>query len=499
MTTEESAGASARAMVSETHISVLFFVGDRAYKLKKPVHLDFVDLSTVERRAAMCRREVELNRRLAPDVYLGTDTILDEHGDEIDHLVVMRRMPVERRLSTLVRTHVDVDDELRAIARLVATFHARAETSPTIDAAGTVDAVRRNWDDNVTTMEPFVGPVLDPEVATRVATRAHRYLSGRAALFASRVAEHKVVDGHGDLMADDIFCLPDGPRILDCIEFDDHLRHGDVLADVTFLAMDLERLGDPELRDRFLRWYREFSAETFPASLAHHYLAYRAHVRSKVACLRSSQGDPDAPAEAAQLLAIADRHLAHGRVQLVLIGGSPGSGKSTLAAGLAAERDITVIRSDEIRKDLAGISHTEHHDHGYAQGLYAREVTDATYRTMLDRARSLLAMGESVLLDASWTEARFRALARNVAEATTSDLVALRCEVAPEIAAARIAARRRAGSDVSDATAAVAEQMAATADPWPDSIVVDTSAAPRAAVANALTHLDPLRPAGTAA
>ena len=266
------------AAVAETHVSVLLFVGDRAYKLKKPVALGFLDFSTCEAREAACRREVELNRRLAPDVYLGVADVIGPDGRPCGHLVVMRRMPAEGRLAALVRAGVDVSDGVRQVARLVAGFHERCATSPEIAAAGAVDAVRRNWEDNVRQMAPFVGAVLDPDLASRAARLASRYLDGRRALLEHRAATGMVRDGHGDLLAEDIFLLDDGPRVLDCIEFDDRLRHGDVLADVAFLAMDLERLGAPRPAAQFLDWYREFSGHPHPTSLQDHYVAYRAHV-----------------------------------------------------------------------------------------------------------------------------------------------------------------------------------------------------------------------------
>src|SRR5207248_5092618 len=168
-----------------------------------------------------------------------------------------------------------------------------------------------------------------------------------------RIALGAVRDGHGDLQAEDIFCLDDGPRILDCIEFDDRLRHVDVLADVAFLAMDLERLGAPEAAATFLARYREFARESYPPSLAHHYIAARAHVRCKVACLRHRQGD-DGGADAARgLLDLTARHLEAARVRLVLVGGLPGTGKSTVAAALADATGWVVLRSDEVRKDVA--------------------------------------------------------------------------------------------------------------------------------------------------
>jgi Uncharacterized protein conserved in bacteria len=479
---------ASNAAVRETHVSTVFFVGDRVYKLKKPVTLDFLDLSTRAARERVCHREVELNRRLAPDVYLGVADVLGTDGVLCDHLVVMRRMPDERRLSSLVQQNENVDACVRDVARVIAAFHARAETSPVIAAAGSVENVRAHWESSFATMEPFVGSVLDPEVTGRVATLARRYLEGRAPLFADRIAHDEVRDGHGDLLADDIFCLDDGPRILDCIEFDDQLRYGDVLADVAFLAMDLERVGAPELAARFLAWYREFSGETYPSTLAHHYIAYRAHVRAKVACMRVAQGDDASAETAARLVALAHDHLRRGRVVLALVGGLPGTGKSTLAADLADHLGWTVLRSDEIRKDLAGIGHTARGDDAYGEGLYDERATTATYEALLDRARALLQLGEPVILDASWSTSRWRDAARAVAAATASDLVELRCHAPVGITRERLVTRAASGADASDASIMVAERMAATDEPWPSAVTIDTAQSPDEVTTAALAH-----------
>jgi aminoglycoside phosphotransferase family enzyme/predicted kinase len=474
------------AGVIETHVSTVVFLGDRAYKVKKPVQLDFVDLSTRALRKEQCEREVVLNRRLAPDVYLGVADVVGPDGEPCEHLVVMRRMPDDRRLATSVAAGLDVAPSLREIARVLAAFHARAERSPEISAAGTVDAVRARWESSFATMEPFVGPVLDPDVAARVTANVRRYLDGRAELFADRIAHGKVCDGHGDLLADDIFCLDDGPRILDCLEFDDALRHGDVLADVAFLAMDLERLDRPDLADRFLGWYREFTAETYPMTLAHHYLAYRAHVRAKVACFRVAQGDPAAAATAGRLLAIADDHLRRGRAVLALVGGLPGTGKSTLSGELATRLGWTVLRSDEVRKDLLGLGHTDRASAGFAEGPYDARVTDATYAALVARAGALLAHGEPVILDASWNDATRRSAARALADRSSAELLELRCEAPLSVTRARLDARAAQGTDASDATSALATAMAAVADPWPEAITVDTVEGLAAAVDTAL-------------
>jgi uncharacterized protein len=476
--------------VRETHAAVVFLVGERAYKLKKPVDLGFLDFSTDEARLRVCQREVELNRRLAPDVYLGIAVVTDPTGRPCDHLVVMRRMPDDRRLSTLVRAGVSVDDELRHIAHLVAAFHTRCERGPAIAAEGSRDALQGRWMASFDQVRRFHGPVLDPAMAADIERLTLRFLAGREPLFAVRMAKGFVVDGHGDLLTDDVFCLPDGPRILDCLEFDDRLRYLDQLDDAAFLAMDLEHLGAADLAARFLGWYVEFAGDPAPPSLLHHYLAYRAFVRAKVSCLRHGQGDAVAADEARLLAEITQRHLATSAVVLVLVGGLPGTGKSTLAAGLADRLGGVLIRSDRVRKELGGIDPEQEAAAPYQQGIYTPAWTERTYTEMLVRAERLLELGESVVLDASWTDPMWRSAAAQVAVRTHSDLTALRCEAPPEVAAARL--HRRAG--VPDASAEIAAAMRADAGPWPEAIAVDTTPAPESVIRQAVEVVKP-RPA----
>src|SRR5207249_1259713 len=182
-----SLGAS-WAAVHETHIGAVFLVGDLGYKLKKPVDLGFLDFSARETRERVCHREVELNRRLAPDVYLGVADVTGPDGSVCDHLVVMRRMPEDRRLSTLVRRGVPVHAENRALARQLAAFHARAGRGPEIDADETRDAVRSRWRDSFAQVRPFHGDVVDPATAIEIEALAEDFLAGREALFDRRIA-----------------------------------------------------------------------------------------------------------------------------------------------------------------------------------------------------------------------------------------------------------------------------------------------------------------------
>lgn len=471
----------APAAVAETHISVVTFVGDRAYKLLKPVDMGFLDHSTREARRVACAREVALNRRLAPDVYLGVMDLTAPDGRVLDHLVVMRRMPAERRLAALLDT-AEADDAVRAVARTVAAFHSTAGRGPRIDAAGAPEALLALWEQNVDQMAPFVGTVLPAAEFDAVRDGARAYLDGRAALLTARTAAGLMRDGHGDLLADDVFVLQDGPRILDCIAFADHMRWGDVLLDVAFLGMDLEARGHPDLAGRLLHWYREFADEHHPQSLWHHYVAYRAHVRSKIACLRHAQGDAVAGTEAARLHALAARHVARARVRIVLVGGPPGTGKSVLSRELAERGGMVLLRSDELRKDMAGLAHTASAAAAPGEGLYRPERVAAVYDELVRRAARLAAMGESVVLDASWSQAAERAQMRAAAARAGAAVVELHCQVPAAVAERRITARQQRGDDASDAGVAVARDMRARFAPWPEAVTVRTDGTVAAAV-----------------
>jgi aminoglycoside phosphotransferase family enzyme/predicted kinase len=489
--------------VHETHVSTVFLVGDRAAKLKKPVCFPFLDLSTREARERMCHREVELNRRLSPDVYLGVFDILGPDGSPCDHLVMMRRMPDGRRLSYLVKAGKLPAGALQDLAHVIASFHSRAESSDAIDAEGTRDAVARRWESGFEEIAPLLATAEATALEQEIEARARRYLSGRESIFASRVEEGRVRDGHGDLLADDVFILDDGPRILDCLEFDDCLRYGDTLADIAFLAMDLERLGAPETARDLLAFHRGYSADSYPETLVHHYIALRAHIRAKVEALRAGQGVALSAETAVELLALAASHLRRTRVSLVLVGGAPGTGKSTLAAAIAAELDLVTLRTDEVRKDLAGMGHLERAGAGLDRGIYSEDHTRATYAELLDRAGALLELGESVVLDASWADEEFRLAARELAATTESDLVELRCEVAEEIAARRIQERALGGADPSDVTPEIGAQIGHRFDPWPSAIAIPTDGSRSDAMEVALAAVrdaDPIpRPAARGA
>lgn len=462
----------APSQVVDTHVSTVVLVDGYALKRKRPVRTEFLDFSTPEAREAACRREVELNRRLAPDVYLGVaDLVLDD--EVLDRVVVMRRLPEQRRLANLL-DDPGVHEHLRRLASLIADFHARARRGPDVDAASGVEAVAGLWSEGIEQVRELGQGIIEVAELDRVELLAAQYLDGRRPLFDRRVRERRACDGHGDLQAEDVFCLEDGPRVLDCVEFADRFRFGDVLADVAFLAMDLERLGRADLGREFLDAYRSASGDAWPATLEHHHIAYRAHVRAKVACMRVRQGAPAARRAAVDLHALARRHLEAGQVQLVLVGGSPGTGKSTLATALGGRLGAVVASSDRVRDEVEPRSAAPNDE--LRGGRYTPERLDRVYGELLERAGTMLALGEHVVLDASWLDPAQRDRAAELATRTGSRLTELRCTCPASVAEARILERARRGDDPSEVTVELARELAARAAPWPDGVEIDTSA-----------------------
>src|SRR6476661_4518837 len=264
------------AQVHETHTGLVVLLGDKAYKAKKSVTTDFLDFSTPELRERACQDEVALNRRLAPDSYLGVAQFSGPGDGPAEPVIVMRRYPDDTRLASLAKHDRPVHQHLSAIADKLARFHKSAMRGHAIDTEGTARAVSARWQQNLLELERHSGGVISADSIRELARLAARFISGRGPLFAQRIAERRIVDGHADLLADDIFCMPDGPALLDCLEFDSHLRYVDGIDDAAFLTMDLEFLGRRELGDYFLDEYTRRACDPAPRSLMDFYVAYRA-------------------------------------------------------------------------------------------------------------------------------------------------------------------------------------------------------------------------------
>ena len=500
-------GAWGPPVVVETHGALIFLWGDKAHKIRKPLDLGFLDNRTPTARAEQSRREVELNSRLAPDVYLGVLEVRRSRGrnpdnpgnddDVVDHVVEMRRLPERLSLARLVRERqagsrrvgdTDIVAGLGEVARQIAQLHDQSPRTMEIDDAGLQDTLHGLWAESLEHLRRLEVGRDAREIVDDIAVLSYDYLRGRGPLLRSRIDAGRIVDGHGDLLAADVYLMEDGPRIIDCLEFDDRLRYGDAILDIGFLAMDLDRLGATDLAVVVVDSYRAASGDDAPTSLAHHYLAYRALVRAKVTAIRAEQGEgPAAIADARLALQLADRavdSLLRGRVRLVLVGGVSGSGKSTLAAALADSLGAELLRSDVVRLELregsAGTAGSagpagSAGSSGAAEG-YSASAMDAVYGELLARAARLLEHGRSVVLDATWLKPRRRAEAETVAADTHAELVEIACTAPRDELVRRITERARDGADPSEATVEVLDAQLSDLAPWPDAIEVDTVA-----------------------
>ncbi|MET0474704.1 MAG: AAA family ATPase [Mycobacterium sp.] len=457
--------------VRETHTGIVVLVGDRAYKVKKPVATDFLDFTTVRLREEACEREVRLNRRLAEDGYLGVAHLSGLVGMEPEPVVVMKRYPDVARLATMVRRGEPVNAHLTAIAKRLADFHATAARSASIDIQGEVSAVRGRWSENLTELRRWAGTELAADRLDDVERLVTQFIDGRTTLFAERIAAHRIVDGHGDLIAEDVFCLPTGPVLLDCLDFDDALRCVDGLDDAAFLAMDLEFLGRPDLAEFFLDEYRLGADDTAPEALAHLFVAYRAVVRAKVDLIRSEQGERERANDARRHLELALRHLREGTVRLILVGGGPGSGKTTLARALGERLSAEVISSDDVRHDMVTDGQLGGDPGHLDSGRYSPANVEAVYTAMLHRARTLLACGRSVILDGTWRDPSHRADARRMANELSCPTVELACTLPLGQAVERIGQRARS---TSEATPAIAAAIAGGQHIWTEAHPIDT-------------------------
>lgn len=463
-TTDTDSPGTERATVAETHSAYVLLIGPRAFKMKKAVQNDFLDFSTVDARRVALEREYTLNVRFSPDVYLGIAELTDPGGGPPEPLLKMHRLPESRKLATLAVSGADVTEDLVSIAHIVAQVHARSAHDDTIDRAGSRDALRGRWAANIRELRAFPTPIVDAATIDDIDERSARYLAGRGPLFDRRIAQHRIVDGHGDLLADDIFCMSDRPRILDCLDFDDKLRYLDGIDDICCLAMDLEFLGRPKAARSLIDAYLEAACDAPPGSLVDHYIAYRATVRAKVACIRALQCGATSSADATEHARSASRHLEAATVTATLIGGLPGTGKSTVAAEYASRTGASVLSSDVVRKELAGLDPSEARPSAVGEGLYSPSVTAHTYAELLRRARELLTAGRSVVLDATWTDPDMRERARLLAARARAESIEIECTVPPLTSLQRIATRR---SSASDATRQVYESMARGRAPWP--------------------------------
>jgi len=445
----------------QTQMSFVFLAKEFVYKVKKAVDLGFLDYTTLDNRHFFCRKEVELNRRLCPEAYLGVVPITQDRGairiggrgEVIEYAVKMRRLPQKAMMNVLLADNRVSAEMITGVAQKLAAFHKKAETSAEISAFGEIKAVTRNTDENFAQTERYIGRTISGDSYRRIKGYTDSFIQKNAPLFNKRIKEGRIRDCHGDLHAAHI-CFTNGICIYDCIEFNDRFRYCDIASEMAFLAMDLDHYGRADLSRALVKAYVVESGDKEMIKLLGFYKGYRAYVRGKVESFKLddpyiSKGEKEETQDIAASYFDLARAYTRARPVLFITVGLVGTGKSTLAQALARRLGLAVISSDITRKQLAGVPLTEHRFEGFDGGIYSAELSRKTYDKMFSEARGVLSDGGSVILDASFIRAEERLKAKKLAEEAGADFFIIECRLDEANIKKRLEGRLKEGS-VSD-------------------------------------------------
>ena len=491
--------------VHQTHISVVFLAGPFVYKIKKPVHFDFVDFTDLSARRHFCDEEIRLNRRLAPDVYLETVPIVAHGsamrfggpGTALEWAVKMRRLPDEATWEKRLTREEIGQNHVHALAERIAGFHRKAERNDRISQFARFEAIFTNLIQNLLGPPTEQQSVVQRRLLDRLVQLTDAGLAQNENLIEARARQGRPCDTHGDLHLDHIYAFPDKPPpgdivIIDCIEFNDRFRYADPVADMAFIVMDLIAHGRRDLAKAFAEDYFRASRDPDGAELLSLYVSYRAAVRGKVESLRALEPEiSDADRKEAQerararwLLALSALESPRRQPCLLLIAGLPGTGKSTLARKLAEQAAFVWIRSDVVRKGIAGLDPFRRGD----AGLYSEASSDATYARCLEQATVHLTQGDRVIVDAVFGRQQRRLLFVSAARRLGLPALVLVCVAQEDTIRTRLEQRR---ADPSDADWSVYQEAAKNWEPpAPASfIAIDMNGAPEEGVQVALQRL----------
>lgn len=445
----------------QTHISTVLLAGGHALKLKRPVQWPFADFSTLDRRERFCREELRINRRTAPGLYLDVLPItgtpgaprVGGAGPVIDWGVWMRRFDEAALFDHLAREGHLTEQHVVALAATVAAFQAAQAPSPRYGDPG---EVLRWAQDNLAELRTLCSQRPGWSVASvQGLDRLDDWTSTRHAQLATLVqrrrVEGAVIEGHGDLHLANIAWHEGAPLLFDAIEFEPSLRHADRMSDLAFVFMDLLDHGLPRLAWRWLSGVLEQGGDYDGLPLLRWFAVYRALVRAKVALLgEGSQADAVARRRIALAQALA---WPSAPARLVVVCGLSGSGKSTVALGLVEALGAVRVRSDVERKRLHGLAPTQRPAEPAL--VYNAASTELTYARLGAAACAALAGGVSVIVDAVFNRRDERDAMRRIAAESGADCVVVDCRAGEATMRARIERRLAAGTDASDADAAV--------------------------------------------
>lgn len=469
----------------ETHISWLLLAGDFVYKFKKPLKLDFLDFSTPALRRAACEEELRINRRTAPALYLGLVALTGTANSlqlqpaeaapaDAEPAVRMSRFAQEALLSHLLEQQRLLPSHIDALAQQVAQFHAGAGVATPEQGWGTAQAVVAPVQDCLAALQPLVAQAV-PDMGPALRQLAQWCASQGTALapvFLQRLQSGRVRECHGDLHMANLVLMDGQPQLFDAIEFNPALRWIDCVADIAFLAMDLEARGRADLAWRFLNAWLEHTGDYAGLQVLLYYRVYRALVRARVAGMRLTQvegevGRDEHTASLRELqryLALALRFTAPPAVELWLAHGFSGAGKSTQSQALMAERGVVRVRADVERKRLFGLA-PQASSAAVPGGIYTAEASERTHEALAQAARCALDAGFTVLVDATFLNPAMRQRFMALAALAQVPCRILSFEAPLAVLRERVRSRQLAGGDASEASVQVLESQWAAARP----------------------------------
>jgi uncharacterized protein len=474
----------------QTHASYILLAGDFVYKLKKPVNFGFLDYSTLDKRQHFCQEEIRLNQRGAKELYLevlpiskqGNKYQLGSNGEIVDYAVKMLRFPQENLLSNMFEAGTITTEDIEEIGRVIAKFHADAQTNEYIKRFGEVDRIRQWIDDNYRQTEKYIGRAQTQQQYTETKAYTDRFLLEHSQLFLDRIAGGFIRECHGDLHLRNICRWQNKTLLFDCIEFNEPFRFVDTMYDVAFAVMDLEARGRKDLANRFLNTYAEQTGDWEGLQVLPMYLSRQAYVRAKVTSFllddpAIAEEDRAAAAQtAANYYRQAWEYTRTRQGRLIMLSGLSGSGKSTLGKRIAQQLGGVHLRSDAVRKHLGGIPLLSKGD----DSLYTPEMTAKTYQHVLALGAKLAAQGFIVILDAKYDRRSLRGAVVDLAADRGIPLQMIYCTAPVNVLLDRLAHRT---GDIADATVdLLASQQAAwedfTSEERDNVITVDTCQQP---------------------
>ena len=452
--------------LKETYISWLIFTGGVVYKIKRPVQFSYLDFSTLKKRKFFLAQELKLNQRLAREIYLDVVPIavnnnkiriLEKSDSPLlkderikDYALKMKEIPQRYYAPFLLEKGCLKKEALAKLAKIIADFHEKAETSKEIEKYGGLKIIRKNWEENFKQTKPFAGKLINKAIFLFIKKEIRRFLKENRTLFEKRIREKKIRDCHGDFHTGNIFIGPKKIFVIDCLEFNKRFRYQDTAADAAFLAMDLEYLKRPDLSDYFVKKYAARSKDKDLLKILPFYKCYRAYVRAKVGCFSLPKADILSIKRYFSLSFKYAFSLKNRRPFLLIICGQIGTGKTHLAEYLSLITGAYLLRSDVLRKKMLGIPLFSRPKKNIKE-IYGEKTTEKIYKKMYSEGLKWIKNGRPVILDATFSREKYRKKIREAAERSGVPYLFVKCYAPEKEILARLKQRAKK-KEISDAT-----------------------------------------------